>query len=118
MDLSKPRLLSLFTIMPKDAGELREQLVCMRPDGSMAWSSGKDARFGLGPFMIAAGRIFAMDDNGNLTMAHASTMKYQPLATASILNDRESWAPFAIAGTRLLARDFRQLVCIDLESRK
>lgn len=104
----------LFTVMPKDAGELREQLLCMRPDGTHVWSSGKTHRFGLGPFMVVNGRLLAMSDDGRLTMAAASTRAFEPMAAADILQGREAWAPLAVAGNRLLARDFRRLVCLDM----
>ena len=35
--------------------------------GKVRWTSGMGHRFGLGPFMIADGKIFVMNDNGELT---------------------------------------------------
>lgn len=48
------------------------ELVCLAPDGTIRWRSGSAHRFGLGPFMIAGGLIYAMDDSGLLSLAEAT----------------------------------------------
>ena len=102
----------LYGIMPKDAGALREQFVCYRPDGSLVWSSGKSNRFGLGPFLLADGKFYILDDSGTLTMARVSRDGYVPLAQAKVLNGQDAWGPIALAGDRMLVRDSKQMVCI------
>lgn len=104
----------LFGILPKDAGGLREQFACYRTDGTLVWSSGKTNRYGLGPFMVADGRILILDDDGMLTMIRASLEGYEPLATHQVLDGHDAWGPFAIVGTRLLLRDSKRMVCIDI----
>ncbi len=47
------------------------QLVCLNRNGQEQWNSGSD-HFGHGPYLIADGRVFVMDDKGVLTMAVAS----------------------------------------------
>ena len=42
--------------------------------------------------------------------------EYVQLARAKILDGVDAWGPFAIVKGRLLARDSRRLVCIDLRS--
>jgi len=104
----------LYTIMPKDGGSLRRQAVCMEPGGTMIYSSGKDSRFGLGPFMIADGRIFILNDDGNLTIARAHTDSFEPVSRTRVLEGRDAWAPLALAGGRMLLRDSKRMVCLDL----
>lgn len=104
----------LYTVMPKDSGALRHQMVCMTAAGDQVYSSGRDHRFGLGPFLIADEKLFILNDDGLLTMLDASTTGYTPLAEAKVLTGRDAWAPMAIAGGRLLLRDSRRLVCLDL----
>ena len=104
----------LYTVMPRDGGALRDQLVCMTPGGSLRWSSGKEARFGLGPFLAADGKLLVLADDGVLTMARATADGFFPLARAKVLDGRDAWAPMAIAGGRLLLRDSRRMVCLDL----
>ena len=106
----------LFSIQPKDAGMLREQLVCYHADDctTLIWSSGKTNRFGLGPFLIADNKMFVLRDDGVLTVLEASTSGYKPLAQAKILDGRDAWGPMALAGGRLLVRDSKKMVCLNV----
>lgn len=106
----------LYAILPKDAGPLREQFVCCRPDdcSKIVCSSGKTRRFGLGPYLAADGKFFILNDDGVLTMLRAGTKEYIQLAQAKVLAGVDAWGPMAIAGGFLLARDSHRLVCIDL----
>ncbi|MBA7588792.1 hypothetical protein ES708_30861 [subsurface metagenome] len=72
-------------------------------------------RFGLGPFMIADDKFFILGEDGVLTMAEANTEKFIPLARAKVLYGRDPWGPLSIAGGRMLLRDSKQMVCIDLK---
>jgi hypothetical protein len=47
----------------------------------------------------------------------ASPSRYEKLAEAQVLEGRESWGPMALAGTRLLVRDFTRLACLDVGAR-
>ena len=93
------------------------ELVCLDLQGKLIWASGMSHRFGLGPFLIAQGRIFVMDDNGELTMAQASPDGFHPLAHAKVLDGHDAWGPMALAGGRLIARDLTRLVCLDLRKK-
>jgi outer membrane protein assembly factor BamB len=106
----------LFGILPKDAGALRNQFVCYHPDDCtrLVWSSGRTNRFGLGPYLIADGKIFVLDDDGVLTLLEASINGYRQLAQAKVLNGRDAWGPLALVGSRLLLRDSKRIVCIDV----
>jgi outer membrane protein assembly factor BamB len=108
----------LFCILPKDAGPLRNQFVCCHPDdiSRIVWLSGKTNRFGLGPYIVADGKFFILSDDGILTIARASAREYVQLAQAKILEGVDAWGPLAFVNGRLLARDSRRLVCIDLRA--
>jgi outer membrane protein assembly factor BamB len=103
----------LFAVVPKDAGANRNAFVCSDTDGAVLWNSG-DMRFGLGPFMVLGDRFLILDDEGVLTMARASTQEFIPMARARVLSGRDSWGPFAVVGTRLILRDSRRMICLDL----
>jgi len=104
----------VYGVLPKEAGSLGGQLVCLGLDGKHVWTSGTGHRFGLGPWMIADGLIFAMNDDGVLTTAEATAGGFKPLAQAKVLDGRETWAPLAIAGGRLIVRDLKRMVCLDV----
>ncbi|MCU0482689.1 MAG: PQQ-like beta-propeller repeat protein [Chloroflexi bacterium] len=106
----------VFGIQPKDAGVLRNQLLCLRPNDLTrpVWASGPTHRFGLGPYLIADDKLLVLDDDGTLTLAAASTDGYRELARARVLEGVDAWAPMALAGQRLLLRDSRRLLCLDL----
>lgn len=104
----------IYGVLTKNAGPLKEQLVCLSVEGAMLWSSGSDRRFELGPFMVADDKLLLMDDDGVLTMARHSTTGYEELASARVLDGHESWGPLALAGGLLIARDLRTMVCLDL----
>ena len=105
----------LIAIQPKDGATLRQQLLCVHPDDCSlpCWSSGAE-RFGLGPYLIADGKLLVLDDDGTLTMLEASTRTYRRLAHAKVLDGHDAWAPMALAGGRLLLRDSRRMICLDL----
>lgn len=90
------------------------RFVCLSPEGEVVWESGPDTNFGLGPLLLAQGLIFAMNDDGHLWLLEASAADYRPLADASLIEGHESWAPLALAGGRLLARDMTRMVCVQV----
>lgn len=90
------------------------QMVCLDLNGKQKWSSGGGNRYGLGPYMIADGMIYVLNDNGLLTLLEASANKFNKLAEAKVLDGPDAWGPFALAGRRLLARDLNRMVCLDV----
>ena len=105
----------LYGVMPKDGGALKRQLVCYNPEnGRLVWSSGKAHRFGLGPFIMADGKLFVLSDDGILTMVKVSRESYEPMAEARVLDGTDAWGPIAVAGTRMLVRDSKRMVCLEV----
>ncbi len=107
----------LYTVLPPDAGGAKGQLACMDLKGNQIWKSGTENRFGLGPFLIADGKLFLVDDHGTLTMAVATHTGYQQLARHKVLQGHDSWAPLAFAKGRLLVRDSKRMVCLDMRDK-
>ena len=104
----------LFSILPKDAAALRGQFVCMTTGGEIVWSSGKTNRLGLGPFLLANDRIYLLDDDGELTMIRASLEGYQVMAKAQVLHGHDAWGPMALVDGRLILRDSKKMICLDV----
>jgi len=91
------------------------QLCCLDLNGKLRWTSGAAARFGLGPFVIGGGLIYALNDDGTLTLAEASPAGYRRLAQARVIEGHDCWAPMALTHGRLLARDLTKMVCLDVK---
>lgn len=91
------------------------QLVCLGADGKVVWASGPEASFGLGPLMLAGGRILALSEKGRLAAVEANPAGYREWASAQVMDAHEAWAPLAMAGGRLLVRDLTRMVCLNLE---
>lgn len=90
------------------------RFVCLGTDGKVVWTSGTDVSFGLGPLLMADGLMLALSDEGRLVAMDATPSAYRSVAEAQVIEGHEVWAPMAIAGGRLLARDMTRMVCLDL----
>jgi outer membrane protein assembly factor BamB len=105
----------LYGVLTMNAGEDKLQMTCMSLDGVRLWSSGPENKFELGPYLIADGKILALDGKtGTLTMARATPAGWEMLAKAPVLDGHEAWAPMAIADGRLILRDLTKMICLDL----
>lgn len=109
----------LFGIMPKDGGALRNELVCVKPSDTkkVVWKSGKTNRFGLGPYIIADGKLFLWNDDATLYILEASTAAYKELGRYDLLNGHDAWAPPALANGYMVLRDSKTMICIDLNKK-
>lgn len=109
----------IFTILPKDAGANRNQFVCCKSDDcqKILWTSGKSNRFGLGPYIIADGKFYILKDDGYLTIARASTAGFTVLDKKRIFEAQDAWGPIAVADGKMLLRDSKLMVCLDMEEK-
>jgi outer membrane protein assembly factor BamB len=107
----------IYGIETRDSGELHDLFVCMNLDGSFAWTSGAGRRFGLGPYLEGDGKFYILSDTGTLTIAASGGDSYREISRNRVFEATDAWAPMALVGTRLLARDEKQLLCLDLEAR-
>ncbi|MEZ5072270.1 MAG: PQQ-binding-like beta-propeller repeat protein [Bacteroidales bacterium] len=103
-------------ILPKDAGALRNQLICVNPRDftQVVWSSGPDKRFGLGPYLLADGKMFIVDDDATLTIIRPDLTGYQELDSYHVVEGHDAWGPLALADGYLVMRDSKTLVCLDM----
>ncbi|NUQ62529.1 MAG: PQQ-like beta-propeller repeat protein [Pirellulales bacterium] len=102
----------LYGIREKD-----KELVCLDLEGKEVWTSGREHRFGLGPYLIADGLIYVMSDDGVLTLAEAIPTGYHQLAEHRVFDGHDAWGPMALAGNRLLVREFTHLACLDVSEK-
>lgn len=106
----------LFAIVPNDAGPTRNQLVCVDPEDprSPLWTSGHERRFGLGPYIVADGRLYVLSDDGTLHMVRVNADSYEELGRKQVLDGHDAWGPLALAGGLLVLRDDTRMLCVDL----
>lgn len=110
----------MFAILPKDAGGMRNRFVCCNLNDckNILWTSGTNDRFGLGPYLIADGKFFILNDDGTLSIALANTAKFELLDKTKVLDGHDAWGPLVVADGRLLMRDSKHLLCIDIRAEK
>ncbi len=108
----------VYGIMPKDGGTLRNQFICVDPSDfrNVIWSSGKTYRFGLGPYMIADGKFWILNDDGTLSIVRPSKTEFVLLDQIRVFEGHDAWAPLAIADGYLLMRDDHHMLCLDISS--
>jgi outer membrane protein assembly factor BamB len=92
------------------------QFVCLGLDGKVVWASPAVDSFGRSPFLLADGLFFVMNEEGKLSLMEDSASQFKLLAQAQVLTNGEAWGPMALAGGRLLARDLKRLVCLDVSA--
>ena len=88
------------------------ELICLGVDGQVVWTSTSAHKFGLGPFIVADGLIFVMNDSGLLTLTEATPVGYVRLGEAKVLEGPDSWGPMVIVSGRLILRDLNRMICL------
>ena len=94
-----------------------EQLVCLDLTGNVVWTSTSANKFGFGPYTVADGLIYVMNSSGKLTLVQAGHSGYVQLAQADVIDGHETWGPMAIASGRLIVRDLKRIMCLDVSQR-
>ncbi len=94
-----------------------KQFVCMDLDGKIVWISGNANKYGLGPYIIADGKIIALNDEGILSFIEAKPDKFNLLSQARVLQGHECWGPLALVNGRLIVRDLTTMSCLDIAAR-
>ncbi len=100
----------------------RGRFTCVGLDGKVVWESPIPAgdpqgarTFELGSFLLADGMFFVLDGRtGTLRLIEASTSEYKELASAQVLEGEDVWGPMALSGGKLILRDVKQMVCIQV----
>ena len=109
----------LYTVLTNDAGDHRQEFACMDLDGRVRWTGGSDYRFGLGPYLSVNNRFLLLDDTGRLHLMAADAAGCRLLAKADPFGGtgRDAWGPMAFVDGRLLLRDSKRMVCLDLRGK-
>lgn len=92
--------------------ERSDGLVCMGMDGQVKWSTGDEPPFDKGGSVLADGLLLTVDGNKMLYLIEPDPSGFKPLASATLLEPGENWAPIALSDGKLLIRDQKQLKCL------
>ncbi|MBX3434630.1 MAG: PQQ-like beta-propeller repeat protein [Pirellulales bacterium] len=88
---------------------------CLDLQGKELWTSRGKAAFGMGGYLLADGKFFVLEDRtGLVRMLDAGSDEYRELARAQVLEGPDVWAPPVISHGKLLIRDLKKLVCLDI----
>jgi outer membrane protein assembly factor BamB len=91
------------------------QLACLDTDGNVVWESGVKNKYGLGPYILADGKLLVLHDmKGTLHLIEATPDGFNDLDSVEVIDGHEAWAPMAIASGRIILRDVTQVKCIEL----
>jgi outer membrane protein assembly factor BamB len=80
----------------------------------MTWHSGKDHRFGLGPYLLAGQVILALADDGTLSMVDADPAEFKLREQIKLIDGKDAWGPLVLIDGLLIMRDSTRMLCVDL----
>jgi outer membrane protein assembly factor BamB len=64
--------------------------------------------------LLADGKFYILNDDGEMTIARASSSSFSVLDKAKILDGTDAWGPMAMSAGFLLARDSKTMICLDM----
>lgn len=107
----------ILTILPKNGGGMRERICIYNPSDlhHTVWNSASDERFGLGPYVVVDGRLFALKESGELYVYQLERGGMTLLHHQTVLADgADAWGPMAYADGMLLLRDATRIICLKI----
>ena len=108
---------NVITILPKDGGGMRERVCIYQPADlhRTVWTSANDERFGLGPYLVIDGYLFALKEDGQLFVYEIRGKEMRLRNKQNVINDgADAWGPMAYADGMLLLRDAKTLKCLKI----
>ena len=104
----------LWVILPKDAGILGKQLACYHISdlNNPVWISGKENRYGIGPYIVCRDKLYLFNDDGELFMFSQDINSVTLLDRYKVIEGIDAWGPMALADGYLLVRDSRNMLCL------
>ena len=96
---------------------MRERISIYQPSDLHrgVWNSSSDERFGLGPYLIIDGRLFALKEDGQLFVYEIEANSMKLLRKQTVIEDgADAWGPMAYADGMLLLRDAKTVKCFEI----
>jgi len=89
-------------------------LACLSPEGKVLWVD-KKYDFGLGPYLMVNGKLLVLDDHpAELYLFDVDSTGAKRLARHRVLEGFDAWAPMAFVSGRVILRDSKTAVCLDM----
>ena len=93
----------------------RGLFTCLNVKGEQVWTSQGHASFGLGSYILADGMFYILEgETGMLRLLEANVSEYRELASAQLLTGPDVWAPLSLSDGKLIIRNMRKLMCLDV----
>lgn len=88
----------------------------MSMDGRIMWKTRRAPDFNQRSMILADGLILATDGSQTWYLIEPDPSGFKPLATAELLERgrNQNWAPLALSEGKLLVRDQRRLMCVEV----
>ena len=118
--IHQPILHENHLYLNSNSNERMDGMLCMTLDGNVLWRT-KETRglpiFERGNLLFADGIIIALEGKkGTLHLVDPSPEGYRELAKAKLFSGSKMWSPMALSQGKLLARNQREMKCVDLKN--
>jgi len=91
---------------------------CLGLDGTLQWQTGRNPSFDMGNLILIGERLLIVDGaRGDLVLVAPRPEGYRELARARVLTTNRAWAPLAYSEGKLVLRDHKKMVCLDLAAK-
>jgi outer membrane protein assembly factor BamB len=94
--------------------ERSDGLVAMTMDGKVTWKTDQQPPFVRGGMILAEGLLLMTDGNTKLYLVEPNPSGFKPLASATILEAGDNWAPLALVDGKLLVRGQKELKALQV----
>ena len=94
--------------------ERRDGLVSMSMSGQVKWKTGQSPAFVRGGMILVDGLLLATDGSKKLYLIEPDPAGFKTLASAELMEAGNNWAPLALADGKLLIRDQKKLIVIQV----
>jgi hypothetical protein len=94
--------------------ERADGLVAMSMDGQIKWKTDQQPAFVRGGMVAAEGLLLMSDGDTKLYLVEPSPSGFKPLASATILESGDNWAPLALVDGKLLVRGQNELKALQV----
>ncbi len=94
--------------------ERSDGLVAMTMDGKVTWKTDQNPAFVRGGSILADGLLLMTDGSTKLYLVEPSPVEFKPIASATILERGDNWAPLALVNGTLLVRGQKELKALQV----